>query len=539
MAPSRQGRRRRPPDLPGRGARSRRLLSAALQLRQGRPVDPRGQLHRLLLVEGVRQGRDHHLGVPADRLPHHRAGHARIRAAGLPPRRRLQLVRVLPHPDQAPLRPLGPRRPLPRGPRTPGRPGAGLGGDRLRSREVARLQNPAGTRRHDPRELGGGHRDHRGRLRSHAEGLRPRPMRGILRHPRDVDDLLRRGIALPRPDRGAAALLLRLVRRPPPGQSAGLRRPDRRSRIRRLVQLPVPDHVGLQRPPHPDPRRAFHGRGALPRPESRGGLPRLRRQHEVRRRLAAGPPRHGRSARPGHGARDPQGVPRRQARTLLPRLHAALFRLALPRPARRPRPGRPRGRARRPGRGRPGGAGVRPGQVPHGRPHARGHHAAHRAQRLPPPRHGGRWNRQGPRGDSGRPLRPGGHGALEPRPEGRGPGDERHGHRRMARRPGGPAALRPARRGRAGERGGRRRPARGAGPPGRRPPRHHGLRPAAGPIRGGPRRTARPVAHRIRRPVDARHPGLAGGDHGRQRGGPPSGSDANSPSTPWNPADAP
>lgn len=89
----------------------------------------------------------------------------------------------------------------------------------------------------------------------------------------------------------------------------------------------------------------------------------------------------------------------------------------------------------------------------------------------------------------------------------------------MARRPGGPAALRPARRGRAGERGGRRRPARGAGPPGRRPPRHHGLRPAAGPIRGGPRRTARPVAHRIRRPVDARHPGLAGGDHGRRRGG--------------------
>ena len=36
--------------------------------RQGGPVHPRGELHRVLLVEGVRQGRHHHLGDPADRL---------------------------------------------------------------------------------------------------------------------------------------------------------------------------------------------------------------------------------------------------------------------------------------------------------------------------------------------------------------------------------------------------------------------------------------------------------------------------------------
>ena len=46
------------------------------------------------------------------------------------------------------------------------------------------------------------------------------------------------------------------------------------------------DHVGLQRPGDPHPRRALDDRGALPRPEGRRGLARLRRQREVRRRVA-------------------------------------------------------------------------------------------------------------------------------------------------------------------------------------------------------------------------------------------------------------
>ncbi len=49
-------------------------------------------------------------------------------------------------------------------------------------------------------------------------------------------------------------LLLRLVRRPAGGQPAGLRRPDRRAGVRRLVGRHLPDDVGLQRAGHPDAR---------------------------------------------------------------------------------------------------------------------------------------------------------------------------------------------------------------------------------------------------------------------------------------------
>ena len=69
---------RRPahPDQGGR-PRGRRLLPGPLEPRQGRPLHPRRELHRLVLVEGLRQGRDHHLGDPADRLPVGRARTAR------------------------------------------------------------------------------------------------------------------------------------------------------------------------------------------------------------------------------------------------------------------------------------------------------------------------------------------------------------------------------------------------------------------------------------------------------------------------------
>ena len=53
--------------------RRRRLLPGPLEPRQGGPLHARRQLHRLVLVEGLRQGRDHHLGDPADRLPVGRA----------------------------------------------------------------------------------------------------------------------------------------------------------------------------------------------------------------------------------------------------------------------------------------------------------------------------------------------------------------------------------------------------------------------------------------------------------------------------------
>ena len=69
---------RRPADPDqARRPRGRRLLPRPLEPRQGGALDPRRELHRVLLVEGLRQGRDHHLGDPADRLPLGRAGLAR------------------------------------------------------------------------------------------------------------------------------------------------------------------------------------------------------------------------------------------------------------------------------------------------------------------------------------------------------------------------------------------------------------------------------------------------------------------------------
>jgi hypothetical protein len=60
------------------------LLPRPLEPRQGRALHPRGELHRFLLVEGLRQGRHHHLGGPADRLPVHRPGPPEYEPRGCP-----------------------------------------------------------------------------------------------------------------------------------------------------------------------------------------------------------------------------------------------------------------------------------------------------------------------------------------------------------------------------------------------------------------------------------------------------------------------
>ena len=104
------GTRRRP--TPATGSASYRRPLAA---RPGRPLDPRRQLHRLLLVEDPRQGRARHLGDPADRLPVQRPRHPRLRAARLPARRLLLLVRLLAAAPEVPLRPRRPARDVPRG----------------------------------------------------------------------------------------------------------------------------------------------------------------------------------------------------------------------------------------------------------------------------------------------------------------------------------------------------------------------------------------------------------------------------------------
>ena len=68
-----------------------------------------------MLVEGLRQGRDHHLGDPADRLPLGRPGLPGVRAPRLPPRRRVLLVHLLADPGPLPLRPRRAAADVPRG----------------------------------------------------------------------------------------------------------------------------------------------------------------------------------------------------------------------------------------------------------------------------------------------------------------------------------------------------------------------------------------------------------------------------------------
>ncbi len=77
-----------------------RQLPQPLGARQDRALDARRQLHRLVLVEDLRQGRHRHVGDPADRLPAHALGHAEPRAARLRARRELQLVSLQREPRQ-------------------------------------------------------------------------------------------------------------------------------------------------------------------------------------------------------------------------------------------------------------------------------------------------------------------------------------------------------------------------------------------------------------------------------------------------------
>ena len=141
----------------GRRPRGRRLLPRPVEPRQGRPLHPRRELHRLLLVEGLRQGRDHHLGDPADRLPLGRPGLPGVRAPRLPPRRGLLLVHLLADPGPLPLRPRRAAADVPRG-QGPARrrPGPRLGAHRREPAAGQGLQVRPRQGRPGPRHLGRG-----------------------------------------------------------------------------------------------------------------------------------------------------------------------------------------------------------------------------------------------------------------------------------------------------------------------------------------------------------------------------------------------
>ena len=203
-------------------------------------------------------------------------GPAGVRAARLPARRGVLLVHLLAHPGALPVRARRAAGDVPRGEGAPRRPGAGLGRHRRPTRSGAArykaargkgglVRADAGTRRSrwsPPRTCTpsrrtartgspASRRSRRCRWSSHAAGARFISLIG-----------------------GVDAVVLRLVRRPAGRLAAGVRRPDRRARVRRLVGRRLPDDVGLQRPGHPHPGRALDGRGPLPRPEGRRGVAR-------------------------------------------------------------------------------------------------------------------------------------------------------------------------------------------------------------------------------------------------------------------------
>ena len=188
--------------LSGGRPRGRRLLPGPVEPRQGRPLDARRELHRLLLVEGLRQGRDHHVGDPADRLPLGRPRQARVRATRLPPGRRLLLVHLLARRGCATPTCAGccwscsaRRRPSTTATRSwPGRTSS-------TTRSGPGLQDGARQGRTGPRHLGRGGRDRRRRARPHDQALGPRPGRRLLADPGDVDGLPRLGGALHRAHR--------------------------------------------------------------------------------------------------------------------------------------------------------------------------------------------------------------------------------------------------------------------------------------------------------------------------------------------------
>ena len=102
-----------------RAARLGGRLPQALAARQNRALHPRRELHRLVLVEDLRQGRHRHLGDAADRLSAHPPRPAQPRAARLRPRRQLFLVPVFGQPGEAPDGARPPAEAVARGPRRP------------------------------------------------------------------------------------------------------------------------------------------------------------------------------------------------------------------------------------------------------------------------------------------------------------------------------------------------------------------------------------------------------------------------------------
>ena len=130
----------------GQGSRLGALLPRALGARQGGALDPRRELHGLVLVERLREGRADHLGVPGGRLSVDGRGDAGVRAARLPAGSFVLLVSVLAAAAEVPVRAREPAGDVSRGAGAAGRPGRRLGGDRRGSRRRCGCTAASGAR---------------------------------------------------------------------------------------------------------------------------------------------------------------------------------------------------------------------------------------------------------------------------------------------------------------------------------------------------------------------------------------------------------
>ena len=286
----------------------------------------------LVLVEGVRQGRHHHVGGAADRLPVDRPGPPRVRAARLPARRRVLLVHVLAHPRPVPVRPRRAARDVPRGQGPARATRCWRGRTSSATRCARRGTRPRAARagwcaRRGPRPSRWWPRPtctrSRSTVRTGSRGSRPIPAMSMVSHGVGCAVLRAAG----RPD----ALVLRLVRGPAGRLAAGVRRPDRRAGVGGLVGRGLPDHVGLERAgdPHARTRTGWSRRGTGGRRSSRCRPDYADNVKFADEWLAPGPG-HRRRARDGDGARGAAGVLRRADHAVLRAVREAVHRPAVP-----------------------------------------------------------------------------------------------------------------------------------------------------------------------------------------------------------------
>ena len=247
------------------------VLPEPLPARQAGAHHPRRELHRQLLVGGVRQGRHRHLGAPGHRLPATRGGPAPLRAAGLPAGHLLLVVPLLADPGEVPLRPRRADRHVP--------PGQARGTSAIRSTPGPPSRTtPSGARRYQEARGKGGFR----RI-SWDEALEiaaastihtikehgPDRVAGFSPIPAMSQVSYAAGSRFMSLHRRRGHELLRLVLRPAAGLAGDLGRADRRARVGRLVQRPLRRGHGRQPQHDPHPRHPLHLRGAPRRGQAR------------------------------------------------------------------------------------------------------------------------------------------------------------------------------------------------------------------------------------------------------------------------------